>query len=285
MLQNHANIAQIRAYLLEELRKTYSENESISIMRLILEDLGIPFSVYLLDPNRIPGAKIEHKISEIVADIHKGRPIQYILGHTYFLDMKILVDERVLIPRPETEEMVSKVQSDFKKGDRFVDLGTGSGNIALALKLRFPEVQVTGVEKSFQALDLARENGRINNLDVSWILGDLLDPQFMISEDLFSLIISNPPYVLISEKELMKNNVLDHEPGSALFVKDSDPLVYYRSIASFCNSKLRAGGVFWVEINERFGKETARLFKKEGFEHVAILRDIHGKERFINGRK
>lgn len=270
---------------MRELRKTYPENESSSIVRIILEHLGTPSSVYLLDPNMVPGPKIEHKISEIVAEIHKGRPIQYILGYTYFCDLKIQVDERVLIPRPETEEMVSKVESEFKAGDRILDLGTGSGCIALALKHKFPELEVTGIDVSPQALEIARENGRLNQLDVVWIYGDLLDVQFLKSEKPFELIISNPPYVLISEQELMTNNVLAYEPGSALFVKDSDPLVYYRSIASICMTKLRPGGVFWVEINERFGKDTARLFNKAGFEHVAILRDIHGKERFINGRK
>jgi len=225
------------------------------------------------------------QINEIVSEIHTGKPIQYILGYTYFDDLKILVDERVLIPRPETEEMLFHMKSDFATGDRLLDLGTGSGNIALALKKRFPETHVTGLDVSRSALEVAEENGRLNNLDVAWVWENILDPELLKKEDPFNLVVCNPPYVLKSEKEMMKTNVLEFEPGSALFVNDSDPLLYYRSIATFCVDHLKEGGMFWVEINERFGKETARLFNKKGFEHVAILRDIHGKERFINGRK
>ena len=285
MLQNRANMKQIRNYLLGELRKNFSENESSSLIRLILEHAGYPSSVYLQDPNLVPGAETARQITEIVSEIHTGRPIQYILGYTYFYDLKIRVDERALIPRPETEEMVFHIPPGFTGKDRLIDLGTGSGCLALALKKKFPESQVSGVEKSPEALELARENGRLNKLEVDWSFGDLLDPGFSNTDGAYSLVVSNPPYVLISEKKLMKKNVLDHEPDSALFVTDNDPLVYYRSIAAFCKNKLRPGGLFWAEINERFGKETALVFNKAGFKDVAILRDIHGKERFINGRK
>ena len=111
----------------------------------------------------------------------------------------------------------------------------------------------------------------------------MLQETLLESELTFDLVISNPPYVLKSERKMMTKNVLDHEPGSALFVNDSDPLIYYRSIASFCKDRLESGGLFWVEINERFGLETARLFKDLGFENVAIIKDIHGKDRFVNG--
>ena len=286
MFQNHATIAQIRLVLLRELRKIYSGNESSSIAQLILEHVGYPSSVYLHDPNRIPETATKVQITEIVTEIHSGRPIQYILGYTYFCDMKILVDESVLIPRPETEEMVLNIGSaGSHTGNRIIDLGTGSGCIALALKKLFPEADVTGVDLSKGALEMSNINGRLNNLDIKWVQGDMLDPELMNLEGPFSLVVSNPPYVLKSEKEMMTKNVLDFEPESALFVNNSEPLVYFRSIAAFCMNKLESGGLFWVEINERFGKETARLFNKAGFEHVAITKDIHGKERFVNGRK
>ena len=286
MFQNHATISQIRFYLLKELQKTYSENESSSIARLILEHVGYPSSAYLHDPNRIPETVNKAQITEIVSEIHTGRPIQYILGYTYFCEMKIRVDESVLIPRPETEEMVLNISSDFgPPGKRIIDLGTGSGCIALALKKQFPEADVSGVDLSKDALDTSTKNGDLNNLKVNWFHGDLLDSELLKAEADFDLVVSNPPYVLKSERELMTKNVLEFEPGSALFVNDSDPLIYFRSIAAFCINKLESGGTFWVEINERFGKETARLFNKAGFEHVAIIKDIHGKERFVNGRK
>ena len=286
MFQNHATISQIRFYLLKELLKTYSENESSSIARLILEHVGYPSSVYLHDPNRIPETATRAQITEIVSEIHTGRPIQYILGYTYFCEMKIRVDESVLIPRPETEEMVFNISTDFRlTGKRIIDLGTGSGCIALALKKQFPEADVSGVDLSKEALEVSNKNGVLNNLTVNWFHGDILDSEMLKTEADYDLVVSNPPYVLKSERELMKKNVLEFEPGSALFVNDSDPLIYFRSIAAFCMNKLKSGGLFWVEINERFGKETARLFNKAGFEHVAIIKDIHGKERFVNGRK
>ncbi len=286
MFQNHATITQIRLYLLKELQHTYSENESSSIARLILEHVGYPSSVYLHDPNRIPETATRAQITEIVSDIHTGRPIQYILGYTYFCEMKIQVDESVLIPRPETEEMVFNISTEFcPRGKRIIDLGTGSGCIALALKKQFPEADVSGVDLSKEALEVSNKNGALNMLNVNWFHGDILDSELLKTEADFDLVVSNPPYVLKSERELMKKNVLEYEPGSALFVNDSDPLIYFRSIAAFCMNKLKSGGLFWVEINERFGKETARLFNKAGFEHVAIIKDIHGKERFVNGRK
>jgi len=286
MFQNHATLSQIRFYLLKELLKTYSENESSSIARLILEHVGYPSSVYLHDPNRIPETATRAQITEIVSEIHTGRPIQYILGYTYFCEMKIRVDESVLIPRPETEEMVFNISTDFRlTGKRIIDLGTGSGCIALALKKQFPEADVSGVDLSKEALEVSNKNGVLNNLTVNWFHGDILDSEMLKTEADYDLVVSNPPYVLKSERELMTKNVLEFEPRSALFVNDSDPLIYFRSIAAFCMNKLKSGGLFWVEINERFGKETARLFNKAGFEHVAIIKDIHGKERFVNGRK
>lgn len=286
MFQNHATISQIRSKLIKELQLTYSENESSSIARLILEHVGYPSSVYLHDPNRIPETVNKAQITEIVSEIHTGRPIQYILGYTYFCEMKIRVDESVLIPRPETEEMVLNISKDFcPPGKRIIDLGTGSGCIALALKKQFPKADVSGVDLSKEALDTSIHNGKVNKLNVNWFHGDLLDSELLKTEADFDLVVSNPPYVLKSERELMTKNVLEFEPGSALFVNDSDPLIYFRSIAAFCINKLKSGGTFWVEINERFGKETARLFNKAGFENVAIIKDIHGKERFVNGRK
>ena len=286
MFQNHATLSQIRFYLLKELQLTYSENESSSIARLILEHVGYPSSLYLHEPNRIPETATRAQITEIVSEIHTGRPIQYILGYTYFCEIKIRVDESVLIPRPETEEMVFNISTDFcPRGKRIIDLGTGSGCIALALKKQFPEADVSGVDLSKKALEISSKNAALNNFTVNWFHGDILDSELLKTEADYDLVVSNPPYVLKSERELMTKNVLEFEPGSALFVNDSDPLIFYRSIVAFCTNKLESGGTFWVEINERFGKETARLFNKSGFEHVAIIKDIHGKERFVNGRK
>lgn len=283
MLQNRATLKQIRFHLLSELRQIYTENESDSIVRLVMEHLGYPLSVSLREPDLAPNPSINTQINEIVAEIHSGLPIQYILGETHFCDLNIGVDKGVLIPRPETEEMVEHIKARIKDPiHRIIDLGTGSGCIALALKKYFPDAEVWGVDISQEALRVAEENGRKNNLEVKWGELDLLNLHSMEQSPLFDLVVSNPPYVMNSERGMMARNVTEFEPESALFVADDNPLIFYRAIASFCNSHLADRGEIWVEINEQLGSETASLFKKEGFSKARVLRDIHEKERYIN---
>jgi len=251
-----------------------------------MEHLGYPVSVSLREPGSIPDPPVTAKIDSIVADIRKGKPIQYILGQTHFCDLLIKVDKRVLIPRPETEEMVEHIKA--RSGDsvrRIIDLGTGSGCIALALKKHFTEAEVWGADLSQDALAVAGENGRINSLHVNWDILDLLNPHTLEESLRFDLVVSNPPYVMNSERDMMASNVLDFEPESALFVEDKDPLIFYRALASFCKIYLADKGEIWVEINEQLGSETASLFKKKGFSSVQIIRDIHEKERYINARR
>lgn len=286
MLQNRATLKQIRFHLLGELRQIYAENESDSIARLILEHVGYPLSVVLRDSDQVPVPSIAAQINAILAEIRSGIPIQYILGKTDFCDLPIKVDKNVLIPRPETEEMVELIKAKVTKPvQRIMDLGTGSGCIALALKKYLPDAHVWGVDKSREALLLAGENGRNNKLHVSWGYMDLLNTHPQDHWEAFDLVVSNPPYVMNSERKAMAAHVLDFEPESALFVDDADPLVFYRAIASFCNRHLAANGSIWVEINEALGKETARLFEKEGFSRVHIHRDIHEKERYVHARR
>ncbi|MEA3461956.1 MAG: peptide chain release factor N(5)-glutamine methyltransferase [Bacteroidota bacterium] len=285
MLQNRATLKQIRFHLLGELRQIYAENESDSIVRLILEHVGYPLSLTLSDPDQVPAPSITAQITALIAEIRTGLPIQYILGRTDFCDLSIKVNKHVLIPRPETEEMVEHIKALVKEPvHRIIDLGTGSGCIALALKKNFPDAQVWGIDKSREALLVAGENGRNNKLHVTWGYMDLLNMHPLDQWETFDLIVSNPPYVMKSEREAMAAHVLDFEPESALFVEDSDPLVFYRAIAAFCSHHLAVRGETWVEINEALGKETARLFEKAGFSRVRILRDIHEKDRYIHAR-
>jgi release factor glutamine methyltransferase len=290
MLQNRATLNQIRFHLLNELRQSYPENESGSITRMILEHAGFPISVCLLEPDKITSSGVIAQINNIVDEIHAGRPIQYILGQTQFCNIKVAVDESVLIPRQETEDLVHMILSgDSQNFRQIIDLGTGSGCIALALKHHFPQARISGLDVSKEALALAEQNGRLNNLEVLWVEGDLFNNSVLSEhgepDDGFDLVVSNPPYVLESEKELMEDHVLQHEPGKALFVKDENPLLYYRAILKFCNLHLVAGGQMWVEINERFGKETAALFENAGYKKVHIRKDIHEKERYIHASK
>jgi len=286
MLQNSATLKQIRFYLLEELRQIYTENESDSIARLILEHVGYPLSVTLREPDQVPAPLITAKINAFTAEIRSGIPVQYILGNTVFCDLPIKVDKNVLIPRPETEEMVEHIKTSSPSSiQRIIDLGTGSGCIALALKQSYPSAEVWGVDNSRQALLVAGENGRKNKLHVSWGYLDLLNTHPLDQWEAFNLVVSNPPYVRNSERETMAAHVLDFEPESALFVEDEDPLVFYRAIVSFCKLHLADGGEIWVEINEQLGPETARLFIQEGFRKVHIHKDIHEKERYIHARR
>ncbi len=272
--------------MLAELRQIYAENESESITRLILEHVGYPFSVILRDPDQVPPSLLHAQINEIVAEIHTKKPIQYILGYTYFCDLRIKVDKNVLIPRPETEELIEHIKaSDKKSFQRIIDLGTGSGCIALALKQYFPDAEVWGVDINKETLRVAGENGRNNMLQVNLGFLDLLNTPPLEQWEAFDLVVSNPPYVMKGEQRLMADNVLKFEPGSALFVEDSDPLIFYRAIASFCTKHLAEDGELWVEINEQLGKETAKLFYNEGFRRVQIMKDIHEKERFIHARR
>ena len=286
MLQNHATLQKARIYLLQELRKNYPETESSSISRIILDHAGYPLSSYFENPDQVIGQDTLAQINEIVSEIHTGKPIQYILGYTHFCDIKIKVNNNVLIPRPETEELVYKIIDDtIRPPGRILDIGTGSGSIALALKNHFSVAEVFALDVSREALKVASENGRINGLKVNWIAGDILHETNFGERDHFDLIVSNPPYVLNSERSMMSANVLEFEPGGALFVEDSDPLVFYRAIASYSMTQLNETGSVWVEINERFGVETARLFTSAGFPHVNIIKDIHEKERFIRAKK
>ena len=226
------------------------------------------------------------QINEIVSKIHTHQPIQYILGYTDFCGLKISVNENVLIPRPETEEMVYKIIEQLHHPpDRILDLGTGSGCIALALKNRFQETEVYGLDASTVALKVASENARNNGLVVTWMEGDILKDVSRWDKNGFDLIVSNPPYVLEGERSMMDTNVLEFEPGKALYVDDSDPLVFYHAIATTWVKYLNEGGSIWVEINERFGAETARIFKQADLENITILKDIHEKERFIRAKK
>jgi len=287
MLQNRATLKQIRIHLLKELRQIYAENESDSICRLVMEHAGYPLSMSLRDPDHIPGAYVIAQIKAFIAEIRSGLPIQYILGQTYFCDLKIKVNKKVLIPRPETEEMVEHIKATCQNPlHRIIDLGTGSGCIALALKQYFPDADVWGVDISREALLVAGENGRSNKLGVIWGYLDLLNMHPGDQWEKFNLVVSNPPYVLNRERIFMAPHVLDHEPESALFVDDDDdPLVFYKAIATFCSLHLVEKGEIWVEINEALGKESSSLFKKEGFSQVRILRDIHKKERYLHARR
>jgi release factor glutamine methyltransferase len=229
--------------------------------------------------------------AEVTAAMRQGvdellacKPLQYITGETVFCGCRIEVNEAVLIPRPETEELVRLAANSYPLAARrapsaIIDLCTGSGCIAIALAKRFPDAAVYACDISEAALEVARRNAANNNVSIRFFAGDVLaGGAFNQPVD---CIVSNPPYVRHSEKALMHHNVLRYEPPEALFVDDRDPLVFYRAIAAFAQRHLRATGALFVEINEALGSETQALFAAAGFSRTALHRDINGKNRML----
>lgn len=213
-------------------------------------------------------------------------PVQYIIGVTSFCGMELSVTPSVLIPRPETEELAERIFSDDilrqHEHPAILDIGTGSGCLAIALKKRYPAAQVEAVDVSASALVIAAENAAANGAPVTFRQMDILDRDAAASLYRYHLIMSNPPYVTGSEKKQMSPHVWKHEPHSALFVPDADPLLFYRGIGSFAARHLLPEGRLWLEINEMFGKEVRELLQNLGFERVEVIRDLRGKDRFVS---
>ena len=215
-------------------------------------------------------------------DLMRHRPIQHIIGHTDFCGCRIAVSPAVLIPRPETEEMVLWVtEGERQRVERVLDLCTGSGCIAIALKKKYPEAEVTAVEISEKALSTARQNAEANGVEVQFVQGDVMDEALHIPLSSYRLIISNPPYVMERERFSMQPNVLDYDPALALFVPDDDPLRFYKAIAAIAQRHLTKDGLLVVEINEALADETSALLAAQGFRAVIHV-DFRGKPRWIS---
>jgi len=269
-------------YIKTGLAGLYAESETEGLTRLILEAVcGWNFTTQQIKKTEVIGFAESLKIKAIVHRLRQFEPIQYILGETHFFGLPLKVTPAVLIPRPETEELVDLILKENAGNNcRVLDIGTGSGCIALALKSRLKNAVISGVDISATALEIARSNSEMNGLEVGFFNADILNWQ-LYEWPLFDVIVSNPPYVTESEKKLMHKNVLDFEPSGALFVNDSDPLLFYRHIAQFALEKLNVNGMLYFEINENFGPETEKLLVGLGFESIEVVADIQGKNRFV----
>ena len=278
-------VRDIRKYYREQLCSIYDYEEANSLVSILLEYyFKIDRVKMALEPDKRLSESEMLTFHFAVKDLLKNKPIQYIMGETVFCDLKFKVNENVLIPRPETAEMVYKIvnsqQSTVNRHCSIIDIGTGSGCIAIRLAKAFPESLVYALDISEEALNVAKENAINNNVDVSFIHDNILNLKNKI-ETKFDIIVSNPPDVRELEKAEMHNNVLEWEPHKALFVSDNNPLIFYRGILEFAKSHLKENGEIWFEINEFLGKEMTDLCHELGFSDVIIYKDFRGKERIL----
>ena len=222
-------------------------------------------------------------LQTIIEQLAAARPVQYVLGEAEFYDLTFSVQEGVLIPRPETEELVSRVVSDARAGMRILDVGTGSGAIAVSVAHSVAGAEVVAVDISDAALAIAQSNAERNGVSVEFVKADALGDMSALGE--FDIIVSNPPYIPQSDIATMNRNVIDYEPHTALFVADDDALCFYRSIAQNGLTMLRVGGGLYFEIYEQFGSQIAAMLADMGYRDVEVVKDIFGKERMVWSRR
>ncbi|MBU0765243.1 MAG: peptide chain release factor N(5)-glutamine methyltransferase [Bacteroidetes bacterium] len=268
-------------YIRSELTRIYPETEVYSIINLILEHVTgfARTEIFLNNETKLSKSSVK-KITEIVSGLERFTPIQYLLGKTEFFGLRFMVCPDVLIPRQETEELTAWIIQEYSgKSPAVLDIGTGSGCIAVSIAKNLPGAVVTGTDISPEAIAIAKQNAAINNVEVSFCVQDILSHDTRPVFPMYDVIVSNPPYIRESEKKQMHRNVLDHEPGIALFVPDDDPLVFYRAIARYASLTLKKDGKIYAEINEALERETAEVFHLEGLGRIEIKKDINGKER------
>lgn len=263
-------------YIISELRGFFPEEELRELAYWIIEETtGMTRTQILTD---CKGTQNIPNIEIILQKLRTYEPIQYIFGHTEWMGLDLRVTPATLIPRPETAELVEWVLhvADKNKPLRVLDIGTGSGCIAIALKKAAPNWQVTGLDISHEALDVAKENAERNNVAIHWQQADILSPCPLPMVD---IIVSNPPYICEKEKVDMQARVLDYEPARALFVPDNDPLLFYRKIAS-----LKGASMLFFEINEAYGEQVCSMLRTIGYTNVELKKDMYGKTRMVFGR-
>ena len=264
-----------------KLSSCYNARECNSIARYIVEEIsGLSFTDILVKDTKFSEVDRE-KIEEITKRLLDGEPLQYVLGYSYFCDLKIYVNNNVLIPRPETEELCHLInERDRNSSPQILDVCTGSGCIALALKKGIPDAIVEGVDISDEALSVAIQNKNRLKIDVEFFKYDALNNIPEIKKK-YDIIVSNPPYICQFEKEKMESNVLDNEPHIALFVSDENPLVFYDKIADLGCHTLNSGGKLYYEINPLFFNELKDMLLAKGYCNIEIIKDINERNRFI----
>lgn len=263
-----------------ELSTVYDREESMAIARYV--------SDYMAESKMLnPDAEVEQTektwLEEVLSRLKKSEPVQYVLGFAYFIGNRYVVNKDVLIPRPETEELLELVYKKSERGSfTAIDIGTGSGCIAVELSKKYPKARVYAVDVSERALAVASENSKNQNVQINFVSDDILHPA-MEKYPTFDLIVSNPPYIASEEKEFMHANVLNFEPHLALFA--SNPLEFYEAIVRFAEKKLKSDGKIFLEINPVYAESTLEIYQRTGFSDIELVKDITGKQRFLFCRK
>ena len=273
------------SYLREQLSKSYEPQEANALARIIFCDmLGQSNVDYYLCKDIDLSGNEEEKVKSILQRLEKYEPIQYIEGKKYFSGREFFVRQGVLIPRPETEELVELAAQACKPNAKILDIGTGSGCIAISLAKKLPEADVHAWDISEAALEVAKQNNEQLSASVHFEQHDILTYQ-ATGEEAFDLIISNPPYITESEKAEMETNVLAWEPIIALFVPDNDPLLFYRRIGELALRMLTPNGKLFFEINRAYGDATKQLLCNQGYKNIHIQKDLSGNDRFVYAEK
>ncbi|MCH5220733.1 MAG: peptide chain release factor N(5)-glutamine methyltransferase [Muribaculaceae bacterium] len=257
--------------------------EGEAAARIIFEDMaGYDRKFIFINGDREVSDFVCSKVIAVVEKVEQGMPVQYAVGKARFMGKDFVVSPAVLIPRRETEGLVDIIveENSSTKDLRILDIGTGTGCIALSLARILPFSRVSAIDISAEALAVARDNAKLQGLDVVFSQCDILQASYT-SAPSFDIIVSNPPYVAESEKKEMDSRVYDYEPASALFVPDSEPLIYYRAIAHYARKALLPGGKLYFEINSAYPRQMRQLLEREGFEHVDIVRDYRGLYRYV----
>lgn len=273
-------IRDVERFFLEELDSFYIKEEVKSFVLLLLAHLrDYERKDIIINENELLTGEEIFYLKNALLRLKKSEPVQYIIGYTEFYELKIFTDKRALIPRPETEELVSLILSENQNVGSILDIGTGSGCIPISLKKNLPNAKVAAWDISEDALALANKNADYNNVDIKFEKVDVLSVE--AANDKFDVIVSNPPYVTPADKELMQKNVLDYEPHLALFVKMENPLIFYEKIASLGSKMLNNNGNLYFEINENYGDETLQLLRDIGYTSLKVIKDLSGRNRMV----
>ena len=288
------NIKELRLFYRKELSAIYGAEEAHNVTDYVVEHvLNVSRTQLIIQADRVISELQKKILKDILIRLLNHEPVQYILGYAYFIGLKLAVDKNVLIPRPETEELVYWMLDDpaMKSSSvNILDIGTGSGCVAISLKRKRSTTRVHAIDISAKAIDIAKKNAATYNLNIDFIKADILDRALLQNYSLtplpFHYIVSNPPYVLQSEKLHMRKNVIDFEPYTALFVNDDDPLVFYKAIAEFSFKYLaQEDGKLFLEINEAKADDVKKVLTEAGFTKLEIKKDMQGKDRMIRAMR